>query len=64
MADAIIDSNVLFGFRSARDQWHEAASAIVHGMDSGDLPRGRVTNYSLPGVLNPIQKASSYAHAV
>lgn len=63
-AEAVVDSNVLFGFRSRSDQWHEPADAIVTSMDAGDLPRGQVTNYALPEVVNSILKAAGYDHAV
>lgn len=63
-SEAVVDSNVVFGFRSRRDQWHEPASAIVVGMDAGDLPRGLVTNYALPEVLNPLLKGAGYDRAV
>lgn len=64
MPEAVVDSNVLFGFRSRRDQWHERATEIVVGMDAGKLPRGQVTNYALPEVLNPLLKAAGYDRAV
>jgi len=64
MPDAVVDSNVLFAFRSRHDQWHDPATAIVRGMDRGALPRGLVTNYTLPEVLNPIAKAATHDRAV
>lgn len=64
MADALVDSNVLFAYRSARDQYHDPAADIVRAMDRGELPRGQVTNYTLPEVLNPILKKAGYDHAV
>jgi len=64
MVRAIVDANVLFAFRSARDQYHETATEIVEGIDSGDLPQGLVTNYTLPEVLNPIEKRAGHEHAV
>ena len=33
-------------------------------MDEGILPRGHVTNYTLPEVLNPILKRAGYEYAV
>ncbi len=33
-------------------------------MDRGDLPRGQVTNYTLPEVLNPILKNAGYDRTV
>jgi len=64
MAEALVDSNVLFAFRSSRDQYHEEASEIVEAMDAGDLPRGQVTNYTLPEVVNPLLKAAGHDAAV
>lgn len=63
MPEAVVDANVLFAFRSARDQYHGPATEIVEAMDRGDLPRGLVTNYTLPEVLNPILKRAGYDHA-
>lgn len=62
--EAVVDSNVLFGFRSRSDRWHGPAHAIVSGMDAGELPRGQITNYTLPAVVNPILKAAGYGHAL
>lgn len=56
MPEVIVDSNVVYAERRERDQNHERASKIVRAMDRGDLPRGQVTNYALPEILNPIQK--------
>jgi len=41
MPEALLDSNVLFAFRSARDQYHEPASEIVRAMDRGDPDNAR-----------------------
>lgn len=64
MAEAVVDANVVYGFRMKRDQWHEQAREIVLGMDSGALPRGIVTNYALGEVLTPIQHRASHDRAV
>lgn len=56
MQEALVDSNVVFGARMKRDQYHDRTRPIVSAMDAGDLPRGVVTNYGLPEILNPIQK--------
>jgi predicted nucleic acid-binding protein len=45
MAEALVDSNVLFAFRNSDDQYHDRARAIVEGIDEGELPRGIVTSY-------------------
>lgn len=64
MPEALLDANVVFAFRSARDQYHEPAREIVQAMDRGELPRGLVTNYTLPEILNPITKRASGDTAV
>ena len=56
MPEAVVDSNVIFAYRSRRDQYHDRATDIVEAIDSGELPTGQVTNYTLPEVLNPILK--------
>lgn len=63
MPDVLLDSNVVVGARLERDQWHDPGKAIVGAMDAGDLPRGRVTDYNLPEVLNPIEKHGGDAAA-
>lgn len=63
MQAAVVDSNVLFAARMKRDQYHDRARPIVAAIDDGDLPRGIVTNYGLPEILNPIQKKAGDAHA-
>lgn len=64
MPEALVDANVVFAFRSARDQYHGPATDIVEAMDRGDLPQGVVTNYTLPEILNPILKRAGYDRAV
>lgn len=63
MADALLDSNVVVGARLKRDQWHDPGRAIVSGIDSGELPRGRLTSYNLPEILNPIEARAGDAPA-
>lgn len=64
MPDVVVDSKVIFGFRSRRDQWHQPAAEIVQGIDSGNLPRAQLTTYTLPEILNPILKRAGYNRAV
>jgi predicted nucleic acid-binding protein len=64
MPEALVDADVVFAFRSARDQYHEPSTEIVEAMDRGDLPRGLVTNYTLPEILNPIAKLAGGDAAV
>jgi predicted nucleic acid-binding protein len=64
MADAIVDSNVVLAYRNGRDQYHDRAKPIVEAIDRGDLPRGVVTNYCVPEILNPITKLGGHDRAV
>ncbi|WP_276299279.1 type II toxin-antitoxin system VapC family toxin [Halorussus lipolyticus] len=64
MPEALVDANVVYGFRMSRDQWHHRATQIVTGMDDGTLPRGRVTNVALSEILTPIQKRAGHDPAV
>lgn len=52
MSDVVVDSNVVIGHRLGRDQFHERASAIVRGIDLGELPSAVLTNYCLGETLN------------
>ena len=58
-----IDSNILIAFASQRDRHHKASQAIVSGIDSGDLPTARVTNYVVAEVLNFIHERHTHAFA-
>jgi len=65
MALAVLDANVLVDYKdtSAADR-HERAEAIVHAVDSGDLPTVRVTNYVLLEALNWIHERQRHDIAV
>ena len=64
MAVAVADSNILVGMADADDEHHDVAMEIVHGMDHGDLPTGRVTNYIVFESLNWIHNRKRHAKAV
>lgn len=64
MPEVVVDSNVVLGWRSKRDEWHDPASEIVLAMDRGELPQGQVTNYALPEILNPIQREAGDERAI
>ena len=49
---AVVDTGVLLGMADVDDEHHEVAMEIVLGMDHGDLPTGRVTNYIALETLN------------
>jgi predicted nucleic acid-binding protein len=64
MAATVVDTGVLIGMTDADDEHHEAAMEIVRGMDHGDLPTGRVTNYVALETLNWIHERKHHAKAV
>ncbi|WP_158855541.1 type II toxin-antitoxin system VapC family toxin [Halorhabdus sp. CUG00001] len=64
MAVAVIDTGVLIGMADADDEHHDVAMEIVRGMDHGDLPAGRVTNYVALETLNWIQSRKRHEKAV
>jgi len=64
MAVAVVDTNVLVGMADADDEHHDVAMEIVRGMDHGDLPTGRVTNYIVLETLNWIHDRKRHPKAV
>ena len=49
---ALLDTNVLFAAASARDRYHDRASAIVAGIDSSELPSALITDYVVAETMN------------
>lgn len=64
MAVAVVDTGILIGMADIDDQHHDVAMEIVHGMDRGDLPTGRVTNYIALETLNWIHSRKRHGKAV
>ena len=64
MAVAVVDTNVLIARASRRDENHETARAIVDGIDGGELPSVRVTNYVVTETLNYIHERQHHELAV
>ncbi len=64
MASAVVDTGVLVGIADNDDERHDVAMEIVRGMDHGDLPTSRVTNYILLETLNWIHNRKRHAKAV
>ena len=52
MASAVVDTSVLIARFDADDERHAIGFDIVRGIDAGDLPTGRVTNYVVLETLN------------
>ncbi|MFP8953854.1 type II toxin-antitoxin system VapC family toxin [Natrialbaceae archaeon A-arb3/5] len=63
MAVALVDTAVLIGMADADDQHHDVAMEIVRGMDHGELPTGRVTNYVVLETLNWIHNRHRHEKA-
>ena len=64
MASAVVDTGVLVGMVDNDDERHDVAMEIVRGMDHGDLPTSRVTNYIVLETLNWIHNRKRHAKAV
>lgn len=64
MATALVDSNVLIGARLSSDQHHEAAREVAAGIDSGDLPSGRILDDVLSEVLNYVHTRAGHDPAI
>ena len=64
MESAVVDTGVLVGMVDNDDERHDVAMEIVRGMDHGDLPTSRVTNYILLETLNWIHNRKRHAKAV
>ena len=64
MASAVVDTGVLVGMVDNDDERHDVAMEIVRGMDHGDLPTSRVTNYILLETLSWIHNRKRHAKAV
>lgn len=64
MAVAFLDTNVIAAATSARDANHSFGRAIVDGVDSGELPRGRTTNYVIAELLNFIHSRFGHQLAI
>lgn len=64
MAVAVVDTGVLVGMADVEDEHHDTAMEIVRGMDHGDLPAGRVTNYIALETLNWIHNRKRHEKAV
>jgi predicted nucleic acid-binding protein len=64
MPVAVVDTGVVIGMIDSGDQRHEVATEIGRGIDRGDLPTGRVTNYVVLEALNWIHGRRRHETAV
>lgn len=63
MPVALVDSNVVIGRASVSDDVHEPSTEIVSGIDHGELPTGRLTNYVVAETLNFLRERRGQAYA-
>lgn len=64
MPVVVVDSVVLLDFRDeSAGSRHERAQAIVSGIDSGDLPTARITDYVVLETLNWLHERRAHAMA-
>jgi predicted nucleic acid-binding protein len=57
MPAAVVDSVVLIDYKDAdAGERHDRAERIVRGIDRGDLPTGRVTNYVVLETMNMLHE--------
>lgn len=64
MPVALVDTSVLIARADANDPFNETATEIFEGVDHGDLPVGRVTNYLVLETLNWIHTRHWHRKAV
>lgn len=65
MAVVAIDSNILIDYKdTSPDSRHDVAVDLVRGIDHGELPTARVTNYVLLETLNWIHERQRHDIAV
>lgn len=64
MPTAMVDSNVIIAASSTRDVDHDVALDILTGIDVGDLPTCRVSNYVVAEVLNFVHARHRHGLAV
>lgn len=64
MPRALLDATVVIAFADADDDDHEAGTAIVRGVDHGELPTGVVTNDAVLEVLNYVHDRKGHPMAI
>ena len=64
MPQAGIDTSVLFAAAYQRDDAHEAALPILHGIDAGRLPEAVVIDFVLAETLNGLGSLAGHDQAV
>jgi len=64
MPRALIDTSVLFAAAYKRDNSHDAALPVLHGIDNGTLPEAVVLDYVLAETLNGLTTHAGHDAAV
>jgi len=60
---AVVDSNVVTGWRLSSDQYHDRAKPIVEGIRDGRLPRVRVPLQFTQEILKHVQNDATWGDA-
>lgn len=64
MSITFVDSSILIAAASPNDVQHETGREILSGIDTGELPIARLSNYIVSEVLNYIHTKSRHSQAV
>jgi predicted nucleic acid-binding protein len=64
MAVSVVDTGVLVGMVDTDDEHHAVAMQIVRGLDHGNFPTARVTNFVVLETLNWIHERQRHGTAV
>jgi hypothetical protein len=64
MPRALIDTSVLFAAAYKRDNSHDVALQVLHGIDNGTLPEAVVLDYVLAETLNGLTTHAGHDAAV
>jgi predicted nucleic acid-binding protein len=61
---AVLDTNVLFARQNRSDQYHESASAILSGIDHGELPAIHIPDFVVAESMNLLSNKNGHRTAV
>ena len=64
MADAVLDTTVLYAAADRSDAWHEEGLPVLGGVDDGTPPDGLIVEYVLGETLNGLVRNLSHEFAV
>jgi len=61
---AVLDTNVLFARQNRSDQYHESASAILSGIDHGELPAINIPDFVVAESMTLLSNKNGHRTAV